>query len=77
MGFVVAAAIGVGILVVGLWAVRLLATPPPPEPDPSEIVDVEIDYRCSVCGLRLVVIHAADTEVKAPRHCREDMDPVR
>ena len=70
----IAAAIGIGIFGVALWAIRLLATPGPEEPDPEEITEVAVDYKCTICGLRLTVTHAqADDEVAAPRHCREPM----
>ena len=74
--FLIAVAIGVGIMALSLWAIRLLATPPPPEPDPEDIHEVAVDYRCTVCGMRLTVTHAQDEELEAPRHCREDMEPV-
>ena len=73
---VVAVAIGAAILGLAVWTIQLLATPPPPEPHPDEVVDVELDYRCTVCGLRLTVTQAQDEELRAPRHCREEMDPV-
>ena len=49
---------------------------PVPEPDPDDVVEVAVDYRCSVCGLQLTVTHAQDAEVAAPRHCREEMEAV-
>lgn len=64
---------GVAILAVSLWVVRMLATPPPDEPDPDQVKEVAVDYRCVVCGMRLTVTHAQDAELEAPRHCREDM----
>ncbi len=70
----IAGAIGLGIFAVALWAIRLLATPGPVEPDPEDVTEVAVDYKCTVCGLRLTVTHAqADDEVDAPRHCREPM----
>ncbi len=71
-------AIGMGVIIMAasLWAIRLLATPPPPEPDPDDIHEVEANYRCSICGLRLTVTHAQDQELDAPRHCREEMEVV-
>jgi hypothetical protein len=65
---------GLAIWRLGLWAVRLLATPQEPAPDPDEVMEVAVAYRCSICGMRLVVTHAADEDPKAPRHCREEMD---
>ena len=72
----VAVGIGLVVLAVGWWGIKLLATPMPGEPDPDEVVEVSIDYRCSVCGLRLTVTHAAGEEIRAPRHCREEMEPL-
>ena len=73
---VIALAIGLGILFVGRWAVRLLATPGPEDPDPDAVVEVEAAFRCTVCGLRLTVTHAQGAGVAAPRHCREEMAPA-
>ena len=76
MTLVVALAIGVGIMAVGIWAVRLLATPVPPEPDPEDLQPVAVDFACTVCGMQLTVTAAQDEEVRAPRHCREEMVPA-
>ena len=73
---VIAVAIGVSIMALGRWGVKLLATPVPAEPDPDAIVDVERPFRCSVCGMRLTVTHAQGEDVAAPRHCREEMEAV-
>jgi hypothetical protein len=69
----IAVAIGLGVLVAAMWVVRMLGAPPPPEPDPEEVVDMSVDYRCRVCGMRLTVTQAQGSEVEAPRHCREEM----
>ena len=75
MTYVIAIAIAVGIFAASMWAINLLATPGPEEPDPEDVGEVEVDYRCTVCGLRLTVTHAQiDDELTAPRHCREPMD---
>jgi hypothetical protein len=71
----VAVGFGAAIFGIGLWAVRMLAATPPPEPDPEQVVEVAAAYRCSICGLRLVVTHAPTAAFKAPRHCREEMEP--
>ena len=73
---IIAIAIGVLILSVGWWAIRLLATPGPGEPDPDDLVEVAIDYRCSVCGMRLTVTQTQGEEARPPRHCREEMEPI-
>ncbi len=72
----IAAAIGIAVFSAAIWIVRVLATPPPPEPDPDAVVDVSVDYRCTVCGLTLTVTRAQDEEPAAPRHCREEMAQV-
>ena len=74
--FLIGLAIGVSIMAVSLWAIRFLATAPPPDPDPDDIQEVEVPYVCTICGMRLTVTHAHDEEMAAPRHCREDMEPV-
>ena len=73
---VIAVAIGLTVLALGRWGIKLLAQPGPEEPDPDDIVDVEVAYRCTVCGLRLTVTAAQDAELVAPRHCREDMEQI-
>lgn len=76
MNYVLAFAVGAAILGSAIWVIQFLATPPPPEPDPDEVVDVAIDFRCTVCGLTLTVTQAQDEPLRAPRHCREEMEPV-
>lgn len=76
MQYVIAVAIGVAIIAVTLWVIRLLLVPQPDDPDPDAVREVALDYRCVVCGLRLTVTHAQHSELDAPRHCREDMVEV-
>ncbi len=71
----VAIAIGVAILLTGRWGVRFLATPIPEDADPDDVIEVEATFSCTICGLRLTVTHAQGDDVKAPRHCREEMAP--
>jgi len=73
---VIAIAIGVAIIAVTLWVVRLLLVPQPGDPDPDAIKEIAVDYRCIVCGMRLTITHAQDENPDAPRHCREDMIEV-
>lgn len=70
----IAVAIGMVIFGIGRRAVRLLATPGPGEPDPDAVVEVHREYRCTVCGMRLTVTHAAGEDLAPPRHCREPME---
>jgi hypothetical protein len=72
----IAVAMGLGILFIGRWGIRLLATPAPEDIDPDDVIDVEAPFICTVCGLRLTVTHAQGQEVDAPRHCREEMEPA-
>ena len=72
----IAVAMGVTILAVSFWVIRYLASAPPPELDPDDVREVSIDYRCSVCGMRLTVTQAQGDEYEAPRHCREEMEEV-
>ncbi len=67
---------GVAILGFGIWMVRLLARPVPPEPVEADLIGVEVDYHCTVCGMRLTVTQVQGDEVKPPRHCREEMELV-
>lgn len=74
--FLFAVAVGILILVGTIWAVRMIASGPPPDPDPEAVHEVSVDYRCSLCGMRLTVTHAQDAEADPPKHCREEMDLV-
>ena len=62
-------------VVVALFAiVGIFKIAPPAEPDPAQVVAVDLKFRCTVCGAEVVMTAAqADTEIDAPRHCREDM----
>jgi hypothetical protein len=78
MGFlnwVVALLIGLVIWRVTMSTVRLLATPPPPV-DPDDVVAVEQDFKCSVCGTEVTMTVQNVREAFAPKHCREEMIPV-
>ena len=68
--------IAAAVWMTGRWAIKVLSQGGPDEPDPDHIVDVEVAYRCTVCGMRLTVPKARDDPLVAPRHCREDMEPV-
>jgi len=72
LNVLIAVAIGVVIFGVLLWVIRMLATPPV-EIDPDDVHEVDVDYRCTVCGLRLTVTHAQETDAAPPRHCMEEM----
>ncbi|MEA1904023.1 MAG: hypothetical protein U9N56_10900 [Actinomycetota bacterium] len=55
--------------------IRMLSTPPP-ELDPEDVVKVDQDYHCSVCGAELTMKMVNVQEDKPPKHCREEMIPV-
>ena len=55
--------------------IRMLSTPPP-EVDPANVVEVDQDYKCSVCGAELTMKAVNPEEDKPPKHCREEMVPV-
>jgi len=71
-------ALGAAILLylIGAAMVRNLAKaePPPDEPDVRKLEDVDIRYRCIMCGAQAVVYAAPEGELPdPPRHCREPM----
>jgi hypothetical protein len=73
---IIAALLGLLILVGTVATVRMIAMGPPPEPDPEAIHEVEAHYRCSVCGMQITVTQLQDAAAEPPRHCREDMEPA-
>lgn len=69
----VAGVVGLGIIAVTIWSIRLIASGPPAEPEIEDIREVDVPYVCSVCGMSLTVSQAQDGDIIAPRHCRENM----
>ena len=47
-----------------------------PEVDPEDVVAVDQDYRCAVCGAELTMTAVNVSDDNPPRHCREDMIPI-
>ena len=72
---VLALLLGLIIWRVSIAIIRMLSTPPP-EFDPDELVEVDQDYKCTVCGAELTMKAVNVAEDRAPRHCREEMIPV-
>lgn len=66
-----------GLLIwrVSTAVIRMLSTPPP-EVDPEDVVAVDQDYKCTVCGAEVTLRAVNPAEDKPPRHCREEMVPV-
>ena len=73
MDVLVAVAIGAAILAAGWWGVRMMRAAPP-DPDPGAAVEVAVDYRCAVCGMRVTVTRAPGEDFTPPRHCHEEME---
>jgi hypothetical protein len=71
----IAVVIGVIVLRVGMWGLRLLASPAPP-PSPGELRKINVRYRCDVCGMEMRVVLAPDEDPEPPRHCMEEMTLV-
>jgi hypothetical protein len=71
-GFLLAAV----ILKFGVGMLRSLGTPLPGPPPEGEMRRVTIRYRCSICGLEIRTVLAAEQDPESPRHCQEDMDLV-
>ncbi len=70
---VVALVAGVTLYLVGVGMIRKFTVAPEPEPSPEDLREVNLRYRCVVCGAEVVMTVAAVDEPDAPRHCREDM----
>jgi len=66
---------GYAIWRISLAVIRMLSTNPP-EIDPENVVPVDQDYRCTVCGAELTMKAVNTLDDSPPRHCREDMVPV-
>jgi hypothetical protein len=75
LNVVLAVALGVIIWRVSMGVIRMLSTPPP-EIDPDDVVEVDQDYKCTVCGAELTMRAVNVQDEAPPRHCREDMIPV-
>jgi hypothetical protein len=63
------------IIRLGMFVLRSIATPPP-TPDEGELREVNLRYRCSICGAEVKMTQATEELPEPPRHCMEDMDLV-
>jgi hypothetical protein len=61
---------------VGIGALRSMTTPLPEPPPPGEMRKVNLNYRCSVCGMEIRLTRADAEDPDPPRHCQEEMDLV-
>ena len=73
---VVALAIGLTVYLIGASMLRKFWVAPPAEPDPDDVHPVNLHYRCTICGAEVTMTAAQGDEPDAPRHCREDMEPI-
>jgi len=71
----IAVVIGVVIWRASIALIRMLGTAPP-ETDPTDVVEVNRDFRCSVCGTEVTMRTVNVKETGPPKHCREEMEPV-
>ena len=70
----VAIAVAIVLLRMGLAVLRTLATPRPAPPPVGELRKVKLQYRCSLCGTEVRMTVATDESPDPPRHCMDDME---
>ena len=70
----VAIAVAMVLLRMGLAVLRTLATPLPEPPPVGELRKVKLEYRCSLCGTEVRMTVATDENPDPPRHCMDDME---
>ena len=70
----VAIAMAMVLLRMGLAVLRTLATPLPEPPPVGELRKVKLQYRCSLCGTEVRMTVATDESPDPPRHCMDDME---
>ena len=77
VGNVVWIAAGLALMVViwkvGMTMLSALSAPPVAPPEPGELRQVNVRYRCDVCGVELRLTLAPDEDPPPPKHCLEDM----
>jgi|TARA_Y100001001_G_scaffold75282_1_gene73237 hypothetical protein len=69
-----AIAVAMILLRMGLAVLRTLATPLPEPPPVGELRKVKLQYRCSLCGTEVRMTVATDESPDPPRHCMDDME---
>ena len=70
----VAIAVAMVLLRMGLAVLRTLATPLPEPPPVGERRKVKLQYRCSLCGTEVRMTVATNESPDPPRHCMDDME---
>ncbi len=71
-----AIAVAMVLLRMGLAVLRTLATPLPEPPPAGELRKVRLQYRCSLCGTEVRMTVATDESPNPPRHCMDDMELI-
>ena len=69
-----AIAVAMVLLRMGLAVLRTLATPLPEPPPVGELRKGKLQYRCSLCGTEVRMTVATDESPDPPRHCMDDME---
>ena len=72
----IAIAVGVLIMRIGMKMLSGFATPPPEPPPAGELRRVKIMYRCEICGSEVRMTVAPEQDPDPPRHCMDEMTLV-
>ena len=70
----VAIAVAMVLLRMGLAVLRTLATPLPEPPPVGDLRKVKLQYRGSLCGTEVRMTVATNESPDPPRHCMDDME---
>ena len=73
---VIAVAVALLLVRIGIKMLAGFARPVPTPPDPGELRKVRLTYECSLCSTTVRMTMANDEVPEPPRHCMEDMDLV-
>lgn len=76
LSVVIAIAVGVLIISIGIRMLAALRQLPPEPPPPGELRKVKLVYECSICGTQVRMTMANDQMPEPPRHCQDEMDLV-
>jgi hypothetical protein len=73
---VVAAAVALFTIRVGVRMLKAVGTPLPGPPPDGEMRRISLRYRCSICGMEIRTVVAPESDPEPPRHCQDEMDLV-
>ena len=71
-----ATAVALVLLRIGIAFLRMMAQPLPEPPPPGELRKVKLAYRCDICGTEVRMTAAVDADPEPPRHCQDEMTLV-